>query len=64
MQEKQGLMLLRKYFTETEEINLITGLVYSAVYLKLNQAWLIQNLKSCLKQKLYSQSGLTLKIVI
>ena len=58
----QGLMLLRHYFTEAEKINLLTSLVYSKLYFAA-QVWLIPNLKSCLKQKLYSQSGSSLKIV-
>jgi hypothetical protein len=56
----QALMLLRIYFTEAEKINLITGLVYSKLYFAA-QVWLLSNLKSCLKQKLYAQSGSALK---
>ena len=51
-----------RYFTEAEKINLITSLVYSKLYFAA-QVWLIPNLKSCLKQKLYSQSGSSLKII-
>jgi hypothetical protein len=61
-QATQALGLVRKYFTNKEMSKLITALVYSRLYYAA-QVWLLPNLKKKLMDKLYSQSGRSLKLI-
>ena len=61
-QATQALGLVRNYFTHKEMSKLITALVYSRLYYAA-QVWLLPNLKKKLMDKLYSQSGRTLKLI-
>ncbi len=53
---------MRKYFTDKEMSKLITALVYSKLYYAA-QVWLLPSLKKKLMDKLYSQSGRSLKLI-
>jgi hypothetical protein len=61
-QATQALGLVRKYFTHKEMSKLITALVYSRLYYAA-QVWLLPNLKKRLMDRLYSQSGKSLKLI-
>jgi hypothetical protein len=61
-QATQALGLVRKYFTNKEMSKLITALVYSRLYYAA-QVWLLPNLKKRLMDRLYSQSGRSLKLI-
>jgi len=61
-QATQALGLVRKYFTNKEMSTLITSLVYSRLYYGA-QVWLLPNLKKKLMDRLYSQSGRSLKLI-
>ncbi len=61
-QATQALGLVRKYFTHKEMSKLITALVYSRLYYAA-QVWLLPKLKKILMDRLYSQSGRSLKLI-
>ena len=61
-QATQALGLVRKYFSNGEMSKLITALVYSRLYYAA-QVWLLPNLKKRLMDRLYSQSGRSLKLI-
>ena len=61
-QATQALGLVRKYFTNKEMSKLVTALVYSKLYYAA-QVWLLPNLKKRLMDRLYSQSGRSLKLI-
>ena len=61
-QATQALGLVRKFFTNKEMAKLITALVYSRLYYAA-QVWLHPNLKKRLMDRLYSQSGRSLKLI-
>ena len=61
-QATQALALVRKYFSNKEMSKLITSLVYSRLYYAA-QVWLLPNLKKRLMNRLYSQSGKSLKLI-
>ena len=61
-QATQALGLVRKFFTNQEMSKLITAVVYSRLYYAA-QVWLLPNLKKRLMDRLYSQSGRTLKLI-
>jgi len=58
----QALRIVRRYFTCSERIQLLTSLVYSKMYYG-SEIWLIPSLKKRILNKLYSQSGFALKLV-
>jgi hypothetical protein len=57
-----ALRTLRKFFTQTEMIKLVTANVYSVLYYG-SLVWLLPNLKEKTFKKLYSHSGQIMKIV-
>ena len=57
-----ALKTLRKYFTDSEMLKLVTSNVYSKLYYG-SLVWLIPNLKEKLFSKLYSHSGQILKVI-
>ena len=57
-----ALKTLRKYFTDSEMIKLVTSNVYSKLYYG-SLVWLLPNLKEKLFRKLNSHSGQILKII-
>jgi hypothetical protein len=61
-QATQALGLVRSYFSNKEMSKLITALVYSRLYYAA-QVWLLPNLKKGLMDRLYSQSGRSLKLI-
>ena len=61
-QATQALGLVRKFFTNNEMSKLITALVYSRLYYSA-QVWLLPNQKKRLMDRLYSQSGRSLKLI-
>ena len=61
-QATQALGLVRKFFTKKEMSKLITALVFSRLYYAA-QVWLLPNLKKRLMDRLFSQSGRSLKLI-
>ena len=59
---KQGLKLIRKYFTAEETLKLSTAYFYSKLYFGA-KIWLISTLHGDLKKKLWQISGRMLKII-
>ena len=59
---RQALSHVRKYFTKKEVSKLITAFVYSRLYYAAH-VWLLTNLKKILLDRLYSQSGRSLKLI-
>ena len=58
----QGLRIINKYFTTPERLVLITAFFYSRLYYG-SQVWLIPSLKASLKSKLFSASGVALRLL-
>jgi hypothetical protein len=58
----QGLRIINKYFTTPERLVLITSFFYSRFYYG-SQVWLIPSLKASLKSKLFSASGVALRLL-
>ena len=56
-----AIKLIKKYFTKTETLQLITSNVYSVLYYN-SEIWHLPSLKNSLKQKLLSVSARALKI--
>ena len=61
-QATQALGLVRKFFTPKEMSKLVTALVFSRLYYAA-QVWLHPHLKKRLMDRLYSQSGRSLKLI-
>ena len=57
-----GLRQIRRYFDVAEFLNVVNAMFYSKMYYA-SQVWLISNLNSKLKRKLFSLSGNALKIL-
>ena len=58
----QGLKIIKRHFTESELLTLITSLCYSKLYYG-SQVWLLPTLKESLYKSLLSQSGQCLKLL-
>jgi hypothetical protein len=58
----QGLKIIKRHFTETEILTLITSHCYSKLYYG-SQVWLLPTLKESLYRSLLSQSGQCLRIM-
>lgn len=58
----QGLKIIKRHFTETEVLTLVTSLCYSKLYYG-SPVWLLPTLKESLYRRLLSQSGQCLKII-
>ncbi len=58
----QGLKIIKRHFTETEILALITSHCYSKLYYG-SQVWLLPTLKESLYRSLLSQSGQCLRIM-
>ena len=61
-QSSQALKRIRNYFSEAEKNKLITSLVFSRMYYG-SEIWLLPNLKERHFNRLYSQSGRSLKLI-
>ena len=59
---KQGLCLIRKYFTQTEMLKLATAFFYSTLYYGA-KIWLISTLNHVIKRQLWQISSRMLQIV-
>ena len=57
-----GLRIIRKYFNETEFLNIVNALFYSKLYYAC-QVWLLPSISSNLKRKLISTSSSALRLV-
>ena len=58
----QGVRLIKRHFTEAENLKLITTMCFSRLYYG-SQVWLLPTLKESLYRKLDSQSGQCLKVL-
>jgi hypothetical protein len=61
-QSSQALKRIKDYFTITEKNNLVTSLVFSRMYYG-SEIWLLPNLKERHFNRLFSQSGRSLKLI-
>ena len=61
-QSSQALRRIKDYFTITEKNSLVTSLVFSRMYYG-SEIWLLPNLKERHFNRLYSQSGRSLKLI-
>ena len=61
-QSSQALRRIKNYFCEAEKNTLITSLVFSRMYYR-SEIWLLPNLKERHFNRLYSQSGRSLKLI-
>jgi len=61
-QSSQALRRIKDYFTNTKKNNLVTSLVFSKMYYGI-EIWLLTNLKESHFNRLYLQSGQSLKLI-
>jgi len=61
-QSSQALRRIKDYFTNTKKNNLVTSLVFSKMYYGI-EIWLLTNLKERHFNRLYLQSGQSLKLI-